>query len=115
MRFWRRTTLIDRTHTFLKNRIVKDPKNNKQIKKDWQFTLINGKINVYGEHRQAFGDMDKRAEIIVITHMQIKILYTSKLSTEDIALLKKALQSMGRNLFISHGPLVTVDIEKLLK
>jgi hypothetical protein len=115
MIFRRNRTLISRTHVFLKNRIVKDPKNGKQVKKDWQFTLINGKINVYGEHRQAIGDMDKLAEIIVITNMQIKILYTSKLSPEDLALLKETLQGMGQNLFISQGPLVTVDIEKLLK
>lgn len=115
MFFRRQRPLINRTHVFLKNRIVKNPKNSKQVKKDWQFTLINGKINVYGERRQALGDMDKLAEIIVISHMQIKILYTSKLSAEDFALLKETLQSMGQNLFISHGPLVTVDLEKLLK
>ncbi len=115
MLFRRKTTLIQRTHTFLKSKIVAKPKSAKQIAKDWQFTMINGKIYIYGEKRQALGDMNKLAEIIVSNHMQIKILYTSKLSTEDLALLKEVLQSMGQNLFISHGPLVKIDLEKLRK
>lgn len=114
MPLFSRTTLIDRIHTFLKGKIVKTPKNAKQITRNWQFTLINGKINVYGEKRQALGDMNKLAEISLISGVQILVSYTSNISPEDLKILVETLEIWGRNLVVTQQPLVSVDIEKLL-
>lgn len=114
MLFSHKTNLIGRTHTFLKGKFVKNTKNNRQINRDWQFTLVNEKIKVYGAKRQAFGDMDKLVEISLLSSVQILVSYTSNISPEDLKILAETLEIWGRNLIVTQRPLVPVDIKKLL-
>ena len=108
------TTLIKRTHTFLLKKIVASPKKHNQIKRNWQFTLLNKKINLYGEKRNPLGDMNKLAESCVVSGGHLKILYTSNISPDDLTLLTETLKVWGPNLIITQEPLTKVDINKLL-
>jgi hypothetical protein len=113
MFFSRKTTLIDRVCTFLKGKITKNPRNDKQVKRDWQFTSVNEKINVYGEKRQPLGDMNHLAEITSPNNATILIRYTSNITPPDLSMLTETLKFWAQNKIVNSEPMVKADIDKL--
>ena len=109
-----RTTLIDRTHAFLTQRIVERPKDDRQIQRDWRFTLTNNKIYVISDKKKPISKDNKLAEIVATNGVQIKVYYTAIMATEDLKMLLEQIGVFGRNLIITPEPLTKVDTNKLL-
>lgn len=115
MLFRRKTTLIDRAHTFLTKRIVESPKDNKQVQRSWRFTLASNKIHVLSDKQKLINKDNKLAEIVVVKGVQIKIYYTSIISPEDLKMLTEQIQVFGPNLIVNQEPLVRANVQKLTK
>ena len=96
----KRSNLLQRTHTFLVSRIVASPEDNKQIKKNWQFTLSGSKIIICGPERRAFGNMDRLAVITSPNNNKLIITPTKKMTKADLDLVKKVIQDWGPALEI---------------
>ncbi len=109
----KKTTLIDRTHAFLTKRIVESPKNDKQIQRNWRFTLANNKIYVLNDKVKPISKDNKLAEIVVANGVQIKVYYTSIMTTEDLNMLLEQIGVFGPNLIITPEPLVKANLENL--
>lgn len=110
-----KNSLLNRVHAFLNDRFVKQPKRPQQIEHDWQFTKINGKINVYGEKRDPLGDMNRLAEITCPNPITIKVRYTANISTQDLNLLKEQLELWADMKSIIVEPMFKAYIEELVK
>ena len=110
----KRTTLIDRTHAFLTQRIVERPKDDRQIQSGWRFTLTNNKIYVISDKKMPISKDNKLAEIVVVSGVKIKVYYTSIMATKDLNMLLEQIGVFGRNLIITSEPLTKVDPNKLL-